>query len=554
MPTDPFAAIAKPLPQSDPFAAIATPLQNIPPASGPTLGSMSREAALGVASGAGLPETEHPGENLVSGLWHILRHPIDSAQLVGSPIVQGMKDQFGQAQKEFSDAQSAEQGGDRWAMMLKSAQSMSHVLAASVPLVGPAASQAGDEIDKAAQSGDHDRLAHGIGSAVGLLGTLGLFTKTGQKAIGVGTEMVSSAADATVDAARNLPSKLPIIKSFVDGPPTDMLTRAIKPGKNNVGWNDAIASAAPNIKAAEQLAGRPISGLDDAIEATQIAKKSLWQQYKARLGPAAQMGAQIDGNTIADAMVNSVDKRTAVQNPTLVNRVSNVADTYRRPLTVEEAEDFLQSANKDLNNYYAKNKVGRQVALNDPEMASTVAEAEALRNSLYSKLDEISGPGAADLKRQYGALSNVEKEMVGRQNVVGRQQPQSLQEQLIAARGYGKIAKGVLTASPGDVLEGLESTAASKWLKERNTSNALIERAFAKVEPSVPMAAPLPPMISGLLPAGNPPTLLRPSTMTNPMSSAPFVDATTRAQRLGLLLPQKAGGKIPLPLSSLSGQ
>ena len=66
-------------------------------------------------------------------------------------------------------------------------------------------------------------------------------------------------------------------------------------------------------------------------------------------------------------MMNSIDKRTALQNPDLAEHIASVADTYRRPLPLDEAEDFLQSANNDLHNYYAKNKVGQRVALGDRE-------------------------------------------------------------------------------------------------------------------------------------------------------------------------------------------
>ena len=65
---------------------------------------------------------------------------------------------------------------------------------------------------------------------------------------------------------------------------------------------------------------------------------------------------------------------------------------------LEEAEDFLQSANNDLHTYYAKNKVGQQVAERDPSTGYVVAEAGQLRDSLYSALDNLTGPGAADLK------------------------------------------------------------------------------------------------------------------------------------------------------------
>lgn len=351
----------------------------------------------------------------------------------------------------------------------------------------------------------------------------------------------SAPVQAVADKAQAVGSK--VLPSLVDGPPESMLTRAIKPTKNNTNWNTDLQKAAPLMKSAEAAIGKPIAGVDDAIDAAAHAKKDIWQQYQQRLGASGQAGATIDGNSIADAMVDSIDKRTAAQNPGLVNKIKATADTYRRPLPLSEAEDFLQSANKDLNTYYLKNKVGQQVAEGDPETAYTVAEAKALRKGLYDKLDTITGPGAAQLKQAYGALTNVEKELYGRQLVAARANPESLSEQLSTVAGAGRIAKGMATFNPGDVLEGAQNIAVSRALKARNSSDSMIERAFQKTSPATPFPLPSSPRLAGLLERG-PIQMGGPAESSNATMPPPPVAATTRAQRLGLLLPEKAGGNV----------
>jgi hypothetical protein len=317
---------------------------------------------------------------------------------------------------------------------------------------------------------------------------------------GIGNTNTAAAGRATLQAGKTVAGKL--LPALIDPEPTVLMTKAIKPTNSKADWDTHIARAMPNLKRAEAQIGKPVENLDDALQAVTVAKQGVWKQYQAKLGPASDIGAVIDGNEVADAMLRSVDRRTAVQNPGLVKQISDVANTYRRPLSVDEAEEFLQSANNDLHNYYAKNKVGQRVALGDPEKAYTVAEAQALRSGLYRQLDEISGPGAADLKKQYGALSTVEEEMLRRKNVAARQQPQSLSEQLSTVRGMGKIAKGVITASPGDIFEGAENITTAKYLKERNSTDAMIRRAFAATPvPEIPIAAP-PRPIAGLLNRG----------------------------------------------------
>ena len=297
---------------------------------------------------------------------------------------------------------------------------------------------------------------------------------------------------------------------ITDPPPHQLLTKAIKPLASNTGWDAAIAKAAPDMKAVEADLGHPITGVDDALSAVNVAKKGIWKQYEAKLGAAStgfgdeETGATIDGNEIADAMMKSIDNRTRLQDPGLVEHIQKIADTYRRPMDLPEAEDFLQSANNDLHSYYAKNKVGRQVAERDPATGHVVAEGDQLRDSLYSTLDNLTGPGAADLKGRYGALSNVENELLRRKNVSARQQPESLSEQLSAARAYGKIAVGVARMSPSSLLEGTQSLAAAKWLKARGTTDAMITRAFQALgqqpTPTIPGptgAGPIAPAATG---------------------------------------------------------
>lgn len=339
--------------------------------------------------------------------------------------------------------------------------------------------------------------------------------------------------------ARNAASK--VLPALVDGPPEQMVTRAVKPRKTNDQWEPNLKEAMPQMKAAEHELGKPIENIDDALEAAKIAKQKLWRQYEERLGP--NKNAEIDGNQIADSMMRSINKRSATQHPELVDRIQKVADTYRRPLTLDEAEEFLQSANDDLHGYYAKNKVGREVAMNDPEKAYVVAEAGSLRKALYSRLDDLTGLGAQTLKRQYGALSNIQEEMTGRKNVSNRQNQESLAEQISTARGYGKIAKGVFTMSPGDVMEGAETIGTAKYLKQRNTADAMLKRAFAAYQTpeGYQVQGPVTRDIRGLLPQG--PTMAGPVPDTSGSVPEgyrpPAYEATTRAQRLGLLLPEK---------------
>lgn len=321
-----------------------------------------------------------------------------------------------------------------------------------------------------------------------------------------GVKQAAAAAEPAaegVKAATNIPTNKPagdVIAEqlgIFDKDPQSLMTSALKPGTNNTKWAADLQKAFPDLKAAEKDLGQQIKDFPTAKAAVKTAKANLWSQFESKLnqvkslGPNAPSLTTIDGNKVADAMMGSIDARTAAQNQPLVDRITKVADTYRHPMTVDEAEEFLESANNELNSYYAKNKVGQEVAARDPETGHVVREANELRNQLYAKLDELTGPGARDLKQRYGALSNFQDVLSKRENVALRQQPVSLAEQISKARAYAKIAVGIARGDPWSVYEGVQQSTAATWLKERQTSEAMMERAFANYgRPAASAAAP----------------------------------------------------------------
>ena len=295
--------------------------------------------------------------------------------------------------------------------------------------------------------------------------------------------------------------------------PIPSLMRAIKPTNSKTDFPQTLASAGPDLQAHAQNSGKPITNIADLVQAIPEAKKGLWQQYQAKLGPNAS--ATIDGNDVADAMVDSIDKRTRVQNPALADRIEETAETYRKPLTLEDAEDFLQSANNELHSYYAKNKVGQQVAANDPATGHVVAEASALRSALYDKLDDLTGPGAGDLKKRYGALSDLQEEALRRKNVADRQSQIGTMASLGRIAGVSDIGKGITSADVPRVVGGVGQVLMGQRISNLNNTDWLINNAFngpkafsARAGAAPNVAAPstpaptIPPALVGRVPPG----------------------------------------------------
>src|ERR1022692_51102 len=209
------------------------------------------------------------------------------------------------------------------------------------------------------------------------------------------------------------------------------------------------------------------------------------------LGPNAN--ATIDGNQVADAMKGAVDARYRAQHPDAAAALYKVADTYRRPLSLQDAEDYLQSANGELHAYYAKSKVGQNVAQSDPSISHVVAEATSLRSGLYDQLNNLTGEDAAELKKNYGALSNVEEAVMKRNNVAARQQPDSLQQQVNKAAGMADIAESAVNLDLGTAVRGAGRMAMSSYLKDRNSPEWLIKNAFENIGQPAAASTTAPP-------------------------------------------------------------
>jgi hypothetical protein len=307
-----------------------------------------------------------------------------------------------------------------------------------------------------------------------------------------GSAVVGGLAGGAIGGAlTGAPAAFQAVRAFKNPEVESTLIKAIKPRANNRDFRQALSTALPDISAVAQKQGKPIDSLEALSGAINRAKKIVWSEYEQVQNKAMFTGtraaafspqgaAKIDGNKIADEIVSSINKRFRMQSPAAAERIEAIAQSYRRQIPISEAEDFLQAANNDLHSYYAKNKVSQRVAARDPDMGHVVKEADALRKILYSKLEELTGQNAGAIKQRYGALSNIEDELLRRINVAARQNPDSLAEQIGFARGAAQIAKSAMNLQLGDALEGATQMAGSRYLKNRNTSDELVKKAFGR--------------------------------------------------------------------------
>lgn len=409
-------------------------------------------------------------------------------------------------------------------------------------------------------------VATGAGLAAG--GIAGGVTHAGLKAMGapegvqdLGEDVAGLAAGGF--AAKRAPgaladAKTAIGEKFARDPKISMV-KALKPTSTNTGFADHLDRALPELKATEPELGRKIENIGDLIEAIEAAKKRVWGQYRGiadqpsidpyskqpTVGTRAE--AQHDMSPVADAMESTISPKLLRENPKAAQSIVNLAKVYRTPMTLQEAESILKTTNAELEGYYSKYPTAQRKALAaNPQVAVKEAQASALRDTIYEALD-AQGEGAAphELKQRYGSLMNLEKEAYRRQNVADRQQPDSLSEQVGKWSGVGKVVKGVFTMNPADVAMGVAESKAAKWIKEQQTTDALIKSAMANFKGTpAPVSSPAPFQPKALLGKGDiitPPPPDASSVRSVPgMSAPPFQRKTIAPGRGTIITPAPA--------------
>lgn len=490
-----------------------------------------------------LGDPEHnrgPLDQLGYELKSLVTHPVDTAkQTVMQPInayTQGVNQEFGTAKEQAAKGDTA--------------GAIAHTAYGMIPFIGPQAGTAAEQL----RSGD---TSGGIGTMASIgLQALSASPETGEMAAKPVTALTTKSAALIKQTAQAVKVARNPVAAAETLPAESLAIKATKPRNSINNIQQQMQSALPDARRAADSMGMEVKTLDDARAAALKAKQDVWDEYtNNHLEPGKQSGATIDGNKIADAMESKITRTMQLENPANAKAIQETADLYRRPIPLSEAEQLLQDSNNSLNSYYAKTKVSQRVAARDPETGPEVAKADALRQELNTQLDQLTGPGAKELKQRYGALQTFEDVLNRRINVAERAAPESLIEQMAkkdAAIGAGKGIFKMITGSPiagaADVYGAYKGLQAAKDSRLANDSNFLIGNAFKKTQPT---AAPSAPSImrifsaSRQLPSGPVITPAPADTSGSMAYTPPPVAQTTRAQRLGLLLPEKTAVELP---------
>lgn len=371
-------------------------------------------------------------------------------------------------------------------------------------------------------------LAHA--AAGGTLAAAPLFGEAALKGAKAAAENPTVRAVATqgADIARGAatPITTPLKALGIIKPEANIaVTRAIQPGVNIPRAAESIPIAGERlqqVKAAglvKDAAGNPITeykSLPDVLQGIKAAKDHVWDNLEQRTGSVAKL--QTPTNEVGDAMRDSISKRTREQYPELAKKIETRAETYDGLKSFRDIENAIQDANDDLKNFYKHGSPSDSPT--SAETTATEAEVRTLRNLLDDKVKTLTGAGTKELKREYGALRDVERATAKQNAIATRQKGATLWEGLAALRAAGDFA----TLNPVSALKGVASIAAGKRLSQVRSPEWLIDQAFQGPKAFAAadeIAPPLGKTIRGLLPEAKagiaPPTEGRSNPIPEPV-------------------------------------
>lgn len=255
--------------------------------------------------------------------------------------------------------------------------------------------------------------------------------------------------------------------------------------KSVVGGVRRIAQNEPNLEFSRDgeitKGGLPESPKEmaDAIAQT---KQKIYGEYNARQQMAGMAGAKVDLSPISQEL-NKLSSDPVLQdvNPSVASYAKSQAETFskRGMYSTDQAQQAIELYNKSLEAFYKNPSY---------DTASRAAVDSMVANKMRSALDSVienahegDGESYQDLKKQYGALKSIEKDVAKRAVVAGRAAPHGMLDLSNIASG-AELVRALTRLSPADFATSAAIKGVSEYMKWRNNPDTIIKRMFQGVK------------------------------------------------------------------------
>lgn len=328
-------------------------------------------------------------------------------------------------------------------------------------------------------------------------------------------DTVAEGAIRTVDAVREIPTTISnrakqaidrrIIRVATETPEVatndivNLYKKGIVPGvkgKNKTIANidkieNSVKESVPRMAKLTDETGEflyNVENIQDFANAISSEERRIWNQISDGITQAGETGKLIDTKPILDELVKLMNSERASLSSQLkrtiqtkINELAEVAEDgsilTSKQITPQGAQDFLADLNNGLQSYYR----GSTAGTNADVIVDTLV-ANNLRKNLDEVVNSLDDTTFRELKRQYGQLKDMEKDVVHRA-VFEAQKGQGVSKilDITAAADIGAglldptfLARGVGQFLTKEVIQSLsdkDELIRQMWLYGRNLTN-----------------------------------------------------------------------------------
>ncbi len=248
--------------------------------------------------------------------------------------------------------------------------------------------------------------------------------------------------------------------------------KAIPAGKNELGYDpnlqramgviskvarekplDSRVGAWRNIRTAEEN----IRGENQAIWNKSIAPRIIENADK-------YIESKSIGNTLRNLVDNNLERFDAKQ----AEAIKTEAAKWDSPMTLDDLNKRITTINAEADKYYNADAAGKAAMLEKrPTLEADIEAANKGRELLFNKLEELGVKGIRQVRKQYGAVAEVTKNM---------------RDEIVKAEKEGTqnawYNRGI---HPYRLATDIATIGISKFLRKYNSPNALMGRAYSNL-------------------------------------------------------------------------
>lgn len=309
-------------------------------------------------------------------------------------------------------------------------------------------------------------------------------------ALGIGLSVWGAKAGSQANASTKLVKKANKLEKLIEKDVGYGVKKGIKPtvvGKKNAGdltdyyqkSTEAIKSISANKKdlqfmndKGKLIKGKDPSNLSEFSDAITQRKQQVFEKYDALAKEGTAQGLKVKMDNVASELRKFADDPVTKEHfADIADYAAKKADLFKKEMTPSQVQDLIKEYNSRAKDYTlgkSKNAVDNMIA-------------ETLRENLAKTIDGLKGDKYSKLKKEYGTLKTIEKDVSKRVLVDARKAPKGLIDQIASFGGLGQALIGAATGNLPLVVAGGAPKGLAYLLKRANDPNLIVKNMFKKV-------------------------------------------------------------------------